>query len=100
LGFKWQEALAMVFICGIINIIITVTKVRKEIIKSIPQSLQLAISGGIGMFIAYIGLKNAGFLKFTADPGTYALLDSKTVVANSSIVPPLLISATKVYFLH
>lgn len=89
LGFKWQEALAMVFICGIINIIITVTKVRKEIIKSIPQSLQLAISGGIGMFIAYIGLKNAGFLKFTADPGTYALLDSKTVVANSSIVPAL-----------
>ncbi len=67
LGFKWQEALAMVFICGIINIIITVTKVRKSIIKAIPKSLQLAIGGGIGLFIAYIGLKNAGFINYVYD---------------------------------
>jgi AGZA family xanthine/uracil permease-like MFS transporter len=67
LGFAWQEALAMVFICGIINIIITVTKLRKAIIKSIPRSLQLAIGGGIGLFIAYIGVKNAGLIKFTTD---------------------------------
>src|SRR5215469_13202647 len=66
LGFAWQEALAMVFICGLINIIITVTKLRKAIIKSIPRSLQLAIGGGIGLFIAYIGIKNAGFLNYTA----------------------------------
>lgn len=39
LGFKWQEALAMVFLCGLINIIITATKVRKLIIKAIPVSL-------------------------------------------------------------
>jgi AGZA family xanthine/uracil permease-like MFS transporter len=64
LGFTWQEALAMVFICGIINIIITVTKLRKQIIKAIPRSLQLAIGGAIGLFIAYIGLKGAGFLHF------------------------------------
>jgi len=62
LGFKWQEALAMVFICGIINIIITVTKLRKAIIKSIPRSLQLAIGGGIGLFIAYIGFINSGII--------------------------------------
>jgi len=62
LGFKWQEALAMVFICGIVNIIITVTKLRKAIIKSIPRSLQLAIGGGIGLFIAYIGFINAGVI--------------------------------------
>jgi len=67
LKFQWQEAMAMVFICGIINILITVTKVRKSIIKSIPRSLQLAIGGAIGLFIAYIGVKNAGFLKFTSD---------------------------------
>ncbi len=67
LGFKWQEALALVFICGIVNIFITVTKVRKEIIKSIPTSLQHAIGGGIGVFIAYIGIKEANFLKFTSD---------------------------------
>jgi AGZA family xanthine/uracil permease-like MFS transporter len=56
----------MVFICGIINIIITVTKVRKAIIKAIPRSLQLAIGGGIGLFIAYIGLKNANIINFGA----------------------------------
>lgn len=57
----------MVFICGIVNIIITVTKLRKAIIKSIPDSLKLAIGGGIGLFIAYIGVKNAGFLSFVYD---------------------------------
>lgn len=70
LGFTWQEALAMVFLCGVVNILITVTKIRKSIIKAIPVSLQNAIGGGIGIFVAYIGLKNAGILQFTADPGT------------------------------
>ena len=68
LGFTWQQALSMVFICGIINILITVTKVRKFIIKAIPKSLQHAISGGIGIFIAYIGLLNVGIIKFGAVP--------------------------------
>jgi AGZA family xanthine/uracil permease-like MFS transporter len=67
LGFTWQQALAMVFICGLINIIITVTSIRKMIIKAIPVSLQYAISGGIGLFIAYIGIKQAHFLQFTAE---------------------------------
>jgi adenine/guanine/hypoxanthine permease len=67
LGFTWQQALAMVFICGIINIIITVTKIRKMIIHAIPPSLQYAISGGIGLFIAYIGVKEARLLQFTGD---------------------------------
>lgn len=89
LGFEWQEALAMVFVCGIINIIITVTKVRKFIIKSIPLSLQNAIGGGIGLFIAYIGVKNAGLLKFTSDPGKNVVFDDGTVVADSSTVPAL-----------
>ncbi len=89
LQFKWQEALAMVFICGIINILITVTKVRKLIIKSIPESLQNAIGGGIGIFIAYIGIKNAGLLEFTSNPGDNVVLESKTVVSNSAIVPAI-----------
>ncbi|XOQ47524.1 MAG: Guanine/hypoxanthine permease PbuO [Eubacteriales bacterium] len=89
LHYKWQEALAMVFICGLLNIAITVTKVRKLIIKSIPESLQNAIGGGIGIFIAYIGVKNAGLINFTSDPGTYTLLPSKTVVASSAAVPAI-----------
>ena len=67
LGYSWQQALAMVFICGIINIVITVTQIRKMIIKAIPESLQLAIGGGIGLFVAYIGFKSAGFLQFTSE---------------------------------
>ncbi len=67
LGFSWQQALAMVFLCGIINIIITVTKIRKSIIKAIPVSIQNAIGGGIGIFVAYIGIKNANFIQFLSD---------------------------------
>ena len=71
LGFTWQQALSMVFICGLVNILITVTKVRKYIIKSIPTSLQNAIGGGIGIFVAYIGLLNVGIINF--DGGVPAL---------------------------
>ena len=65
LDFSWQEALAMVFICGLFNILITVTKVRKSIIKAIPVSLQHAIGGGIGVFVAYLGFKNANLITFS-----------------------------------
>ncbi|NLB21423.1 MAG: NCS2 family permease [Clostridium sp.] len=67
LGYTWQQALALVFICGLINVFITVTKIRKMIVQAIPESLQYAISGGIGLFIAYIGIKQARFLTFTAE---------------------------------
>ncbi len=89
LGFSWQQALAMVFICGIVNTIITVTKIRKSIIKAIPVSLQNAIGGGIGIFIAYIGVKNAGLLSFTSDPGKNIILNGGTVISDASAVPAL-----------
>jgi adenine/guanine/hypoxanthine permease len=89
LGFTWQQALAMVFICGLVNITITITKIRKVMIKSIPEALQNAISGGIGIFIAYIGIKNAGLINFTLDPETYTVFDGGSAVANSSAVPGL-----------
>lgn len=87
LGFTWQQALAMVFICGVINVIITVTKVRKSIIKSIPHGLQNAIGAGIGIFIAYVGVKNAGLLQFSSDK--HVILESGTVIADASAVPAL-----------
>ena len=65
LGFSWQQTLCMVFLCGLINIIITVTKIRKMIIKAIPELLQNAIGGGIGLFVAYVGFLNVGFFTFT-----------------------------------
>ena len=76
LGFSWQQALSMVFLCGLINILITVTKVRKHIIRAIPRSLQNAIGGGIGIFIAYIGLLNVGFVNFDAGVPAMATLNS------------------------
>lgn len=94
LGYSWQQALAMVFICGLINILITVTKIRKMIIRAIPESLQHAIGGGIGIFIAYVGIKNAGFLSFTADSSSIVNSvvegDKATnVTMNSGVVPAL-----------
>ena len=71
LGFTWQQALSMVFVCGLFNILITVTKIRKYIIKAIPHSLQNAIGGGIGIYVAYIGLLNVGIIGF--DSGVPAL---------------------------
>ena len=75
LGFTWQQALTMVFICGLINIFITVTKIRKHIIKAIPRSLQNAIGGGIGVFIAYIGLLNVGIVNFGSGVPALATLN-------------------------
>ena len=60
MGFTWQQALAIVLISGILFFIIAVTPLRKLVINSIPASLKAAISGGIGLFIAIIGLLNSG----------------------------------------
>lgn len=94
LGYSWQQALAMVFICGIINILITVTKIRKLIIHAIPESMQHAIGGGIGIFVAYVGIKNAGLLAFSADSSaiTSSVVEggkATNVSINSGIVPAL-----------
>lgn len=62
MGYSWQAGLAAVFLSGIIFIIISVTGIRKMIINAIPAQLKLAIGAGIGFFIAFIGLKNAGII--------------------------------------
>lgn len=61
-GYTWQEALAVVFVSGVIFLLISVTGLRKMIINAIPQHLKAAIGAGIGFFIAFIGLKNAGIV--------------------------------------
>lgn len=62
MGYTWEQALAAVFIEGIIFIILTIFNVRQAIVNCIPKSLRFAISAGIGMFIAFIGLKNSGII--------------------------------------
>lgn len=79
LGFTWQQALSMVFLCGLLNILITVTRLRKFIIRSIPVSLQNAIGGGIGVFVAYIGLLNVGFITFDSGVPAIAVLNQPSL---------------------
>ncbi len=61
-GLSWQSALAAVFISGIIFIVLSIVRVRQYVFDMIPRSLRLAISAGIGLFIAHIGLQWAGVI--------------------------------------
>lgn len=74
MGHTWQAALAAVFVSGIIFLAISVTGIRKLIINAIPKQMKLAIGAGIGFFIAFVGLKNAGII--VADPATFVALGS------------------------
>lgn len=62
MGLSPEGALACVFVSGIIFVIITVTNIRRMIINAIPAQLKLAIGAGIGFFVAFVGLKNAGIV--------------------------------------
>ncbi len=68
MGYSWQMALTAVFTEGILFILMSFFNIREVIIKSIPVNIKYAISVGIGLFIALIGLKNAGFI--VGDPDT------------------------------
>ena len=62
MGYTWEEALAAVFFEGVVFILLTIFKVREAIVNAIPVNLRYSISVGIGLFIAYIGLKNGGII--------------------------------------
>ena len=62
MGYAWQFALTAVLIEGLLFILLTVTKLRESIVNAIPLNLRYAIGAGIGLFIAFIGLQNAGIV--------------------------------------
>ncbi len=62
LGLHWTVALGAVFFSGVLFLILTVSHIRQAIINSVPQNLRVAISVGIGLFIAFIGLKGTGLI--------------------------------------
>jgi len=62
MGIGWQTALGVIFISGVLFLLLTILKVRERIIETIPESLKHAIAVGIGFFIAFIGLVNAGLV--------------------------------------
>jgi AGZA family xanthine/uracil permease-like MFS transporter len=71
-GVWWQVALGIVFWAGVLFLIISVTPVRETIAKAIPAELRLGTAAGIGVFLTFIGLKNAGLI--TSDPITFVKL--------------------------
>lgn len=71
----WPGALAVVFSSGILFIVLTLTKVREAIVNGIPHSLKMAVTTGIGLFIALIGFKNAGLIVYDAGADAFLLGD-------------------------
>ena len=72
MGYSWQFALTGILLEGLLFIILTITNVRQAIVDAIPDSLKYAIGAGIGLFIAFIGLQNAGII--VDDPATLVTL--------------------------
>jgi AGZA family xanthine/uracil permease-like MFS transporter len=83
MGVPWETALGAVFLSGVAFLILTLVGVRQMIMAAIPPALYAAVSAGIGLFIAFIGLRNAGIIK--SDPATMVtignLRDPNTALA-------------------
>ena len=84
MGYSWQTALAAVLAEGIIFIIITLLNIREKVVNCIPLNLRYAMSVGIGMFIAFIGLKNSGII--VDNPATLVALGSFTNVSLVAVI--------------
>ena len=97
MGYTWQEALAAVFIEGIMFILLTLFKVREAIVNAIPLNLRYSITVGIGLFIAYIGLKNGGLIVASEDMLTMqGPWTSSSLLAISGIILGAVLLAAKV----
>ena len=81
MGHSWQFALTAVFIEGLIFIALTAFNIREMIVNSIPMNIKHAISVGIGLFIAFIGLKNAGII--VSNPATFVTLGDVTNISEN-----------------
>ena len=84
MGYSWEVALAAVFIEGIVFVILSLTNVREAIFNAIPVTLKYAVTVGIGLFIAFLGLKNANLI--VADNSTYvAVFPFKDAIDSGAI---------------
>lgn len=88
MGYSWQQSLAIMLIEGIVFLLITFINVREAILNAIPENLRHAISVGIGMFIAFIGLKNAGII--VSSTATFVTLGKFTPAAILGVIAILL----------
>ena len=74
LHVPWQTALGVIFFSGVFFLILTVTRIREQIVNGIPECLKHSTAAGIGMFIAFVGLRNANLV--VANPATFVSLGS------------------------
>jgi len=74
MGVPWRTALGVIFFSGVFFLILTVTRVREQIVNGIPECLKHSTAGGIGMFIAFVGLRNAKLV--VSNPATFVSLGS------------------------
>lgn len=97
IGYTWQEALAASFIGGLIFVAITFTPLRRKLIEAIPASLKAAIGAGIGFFIAFVGLQNAGIIVSDAAvipvDSNFAILITATSVKLGNLLDPSVLVA-------
>src|SRR5499427_233303 len=70
----WQTALGIIFWAGVFFLLISITPIRESIARAIPREIRIAAAVGIGIFLTFIGLKNAGFI--AADPVTFVRIGS------------------------
>jgi len=99
MGLPWQTALGCVFISGIAFLLLTLAGVRRMIIKALPRSLFAAVGGGIGLFIAFIGLRDAGVI--VPSQGTLVELGKVTAPATAlSLLGLLVIAALQTRAVH
>ncbi|RXS97819.1 NCS2 family permease [Silvibacterium dinghuense] len=88
MGVPWQTALGAVFLSGVAFLLLTAVGIRQLILRSIPKELYAAVAGGIGLFIAFIGLHNSGII--TAAPATLVTLgnvrDPQTALALAGVL--------------
>ena len=92
-GLSYANALVLILLDGIAFVILTVTGLRKKIFEAIPTAVRLAIPAGVGLFIAFIGLQNAGIV--VADAETFVNLASFNLLFGSAVwseVMPILIT--------
>jgi len=98
MGYSWQWALSAIFVEGLIFILLTFFNIREALVSCIPASLKNAIGAGIGLFIAYVGLKNAGII--ISDPdGSISALNPRWFAGSAgvAIIGLIITSALLIY---
>jgi len=98
MGIPWRTALGVVFLSGVLFVLLTITRVREQIVNGIPNCLKHSTAAGIGMFIAFVGLRNAKLV--VANPATFVGIGSLSLpevqVACFGLVFTLVLMARKV----